>query len=98
MTTLALIDRSSPLRPSTTGDEAPVGVCVDGDLELEKRLDQAPRSGALEDARASGDGRGTEAHAVASGEPRHRLRSTGLRRKQAGIGETGYWIRTEGLE
>jgi RimJ/RimL family protein N-acetyltransferase len=98
MTALALIDRSPPSRAPAIADEAPIAACGAGRLEHEKWLDQTPRPCAREDVRAFGDGRGVGALAVTAGESRRLLGSTGLRGQRAGVGEIGYWIRTEGLE
>ncbi|MDX6473691.1 MAG: hypothetical protein QOK22_2507 [Gaiellaceae bacterium] len=98
MTDRRLTDRIVTLRPWREEDAPSIVDCVDGDPEIALWLDQVPQPYALEDARsyiAGMPGVEHETFAVTDAESGRVLGSIGFGPVADGVGEIGYWIRTD---
>jgi RimJ/RimL family protein N-acetyltransferase len=83
------------LRPWQETDATEIVACVNGDPEISRWLDRVPQPYTLEDADAYIQGLGEEAFAITDAETGRLLGAIGFRPLPDGIGEIGYWLRSD---
>lgn len=91
-----LTDGVVTLRPWAKADAAELVLCIDGDPEITRWLDQVPQPYRTRDALAYIRGVGESAFAVLDAETGRVLGSIGVRFSESGdVGEIGYWLRAD---